>query len=108
MTPTKFMPTFPCFSIFDDEGRGPVIVETTDGAKALVVLTDEDLLKRYRLEHEETGPAIRYEFATQMGLFVDSLVVAGVVTEVAFDPGMGKATTVAAAELTKWLLEALK
>ena len=66
MTPTQFMPTFPCFSVFTEDCEGPYLVTAKGGAKALLVLTDEDLLQRLREQGEATGPTIRFEMAGQL------------------------------------------
>jgi len=80
-----FMPILPCFSILADDCRGPVIAETRAGNKGLVVLTDEDLLRRFREEHGVIGPTIRFEFVGQLAEYLDALPAD--VTHVAFDPG---------------------
>ena len=106
MTPTQFMPTFPCFSVFTDECRGPCLVRTSSGNNALLVLTDEDLLRRFREQEGATGPTIRFEMAGQLVLYLDALPQD--VTHIAFDPSVsGKAVTVLATELYQRLLRSL-
>jgi hypothetical protein len=104
MMTVQFMPTFPCFSILADDCRGPAIAETGGGNTGLIVLTDEDLLRRFREEHGAAGPTIRFEFAGQLALYLDALP--GDVKHVAFDPGK-RTTIVPAAELHRKLLERL-
>jgi len=106
MIPTQFMPMFPCFSVFTDECRGPYLVKTESGSKALLVLTDEDLLRRFREQERVVGPTIRFDMAAQLVLYLDALPQD--VTHVAFDPNAGgKAVTVLAAELYQRLLRSL-
>ena len=61
MTPTLFIPTFPCFCVFADDCKGPYLVETGGGNRALLVLTDDDLLRRFRETGEVAGPTIRFD-----------------------------------------------
>jgi hypothetical protein len=100
------MPAFPCFSVFTDECRGPYLVKTESGNNALLVLTDEDLLGRFRKQEGVTGPTIRFEMAGQLVLYLDALPQD--VTHIAFDPSVrGKAVTVLATELYQKLLQSL-
>jgi hypothetical protein len=102
MIPTQFVPTFPCFGLFAEDCRGPYLVKSASGI-ALLLLTDDDLLDRFRNENGAVGPVIRIDSAPQLILFLDSLPQN--VTHVAFDPNVaGKATTVVAGELYKKLL----
>ena len=106
MVGTQFMPTFPCFSVFADDCRGPYLVETQRGAKALLIVTDEDQLQRFRERGEAAGPTIRFEMAGQLALYLDALPKD--ITHVAFDPNMiRKAVTVAASELYLKLFRSL-
>lgn len=107
MIPTDFAPTYPCFGLFDDDCRGPYLVSTGSGSSALLILTDDDLLERFRKQTGSVGPAIRFDNAAQLVLFLDSLP--NTVTYIAFDPSVSaKAITVAATELYKKLLDSLK
>ena len=91
--PAQFAPTFPCFSVFDDTCKSPCFAAVSNQGKGLVVLTDEDLLDRYRRSNPEAiGPAIMIDSGPQMVLFLDSLPG---VTHIAFDPtAAGTAFTV--------------
>jgi len=107
MVRTQFMPTFPCFSVLADDCREPYLVETQSGAKALLVLTDEDQLQRFRERGETAGPTIRFEMAGQLALYLDALPKD--ITHIAFDPSViGKAVTVSASELYLKLLQSVK
>jgi hypothetical protein len=65
-----------------------------------MVLTDDDLVSRYRREHDANGPTVRFESAGQMVLYLSALPAN--VAHVAFDPA-GRATVVSVAELHKKL-----
>lgn len=82
--PSQFVLMFPCFAIMSENGRGAVIQELSDGRIALVLLSDEDLLRRYRVEHQFVGPTIRFEFTPQLVLYLDTLPPE--VTHVIVDP----------------------
>ena len=71
MTPTKFMPNLPCYSIFDPDTKGPHTIPHA-GSKAIVVLTDSDLLARYRDESEQEGVAFLFDDFLRMTKFLDS------------------------------------
>jgi hypothetical protein len=83
-TPTGFAPTFPCFSVLDKTFRVPCCVKSISGV-GLVVLTDDDLLDRFRRNDAgAVGPVVRCDSAPQLLLYLDSLPEW--VTHVAFDP----------------------
>lgn len=105
MIPTQFLPTFPCFSVFADDCQRPYIVGTPS-AMALLVLTDEDQLERFRRTSEAVGPTIRFDVPGQLVLYLDALPPN--ITHVAFDPSViDRAVVVSARELVKRVLESL-
>jgi hypothetical protein len=104
MIPVKFQPIFPCFAMHSKDMNGPVLVKSASGI-ALVVLTDEDLLRQYQQENQ-TGPAIRFDNPAEFIAYFDSLPQD--VVNVAYDPGKpNKATIVAWAQLLESLLNSI-
>lgn len=99
MIPTKFEPHFPCYAVFSDDCRMPILMECTDGEKALAVFTDSDLLLRFReTDSGSVGPAIMFEKKEQVALYLSALP--SDVRHIAFDPEAktGRATFVSVPE----------
>ncbi len=99
-----FLPAYPCFSIFADACSGPVLSDTEKG-KALLVLTNEALLEKYREEGGINGPTIRFDSARQLVCYLD--VLPSNVIYVAFDPN-GNGDVELAGELRKKLRASLE
>ncbi len=83
--PAKFMLMFPCFAIMTPSGKGAVVQHLEGGRTGLVLLSDEDLLLRYRREHGLSGPTIRFDHAAQVALYLEGLPPE--ITHVILDPG---------------------
>jgi hypothetical protein len=97
MTPTQFMPSFPCYAIFADDCLGPYLLDATS-KRTMLVLTDRDLLQQFRATGGSAGPTIEFDSAMQLALYISALP--GAVTHIAFDPtGTGSAVIVEAKEL---------
>jgi hypothetical protein len=72
-----------------------------DGRVALVLLTDDDLLQRYRREHGFVGPTIRFENAPQLTLYLNSIPQN--ITHITIDPSTESTFTASIADLTQKL-----
>ncbi len=106
MTPVKFAPTFPCFSILANDCSNPFTV-TANGKLALAVFKSEEDLKNFRANGEAMGPTIHFDFPESLALYIDSLPQN--VTMIAFHSGQsGQVVYVPAGELYGKLLERTK
>src|SRR5580704_14337210 len=88
LPPDQFMLVFPCFALMSKSCRGGVIDQLDYGGIALIVFSDEDLVRDYRAKNGSVGPTIKFDFAEQLGLFLHSL--RDEVTHVSLDPSEGK------------------
>lgn len=79
-----FLLMFPCFAIQNAEGTGAVVQQADDGSIGLVVLSDDDLLAKYRHKHGFAGQTIRFDSAEQLALYLSS--ASRSITGVAIDP----------------------
>lgn len=82
---SQYCVPFPCYALLRPVGMEFVTESANDGTEAVVVLTDDDLLRRYR-NRRATGPTLPVALATPDDL---SVFVAGLpaeVTHVTFDP----------------------
>jgi hypothetical protein len=102
----QFLIMFPCFTVMNRECTSGVLVPQEDRQIACVILTDEDLLRRFRVQHRFGGPTIRFEFEFQLFLYLRSLPPS--VTSVAFDPGKTSAVTYPLVRLKRFLWEKVK
>ncbi|MGA2067442.1 MAG: hypothetical protein ABSG86_20900 [Thermoguttaceae bacterium] len=82
---SQFMVMFPCYTIASRSGQGVVTQPTEDGDQSVVLLTDEDLLQRYREEHALPGATITFNNAVEL-LFFFRTALANNATHVTIDP----------------------
>jgi hypothetical protein len=101
-----FLIMFPCFAIMNKKCTGGVVLPQPDGQIAIVILTDEALLKAYRVEHKLIGPTVRFEFAFQLWLYLCSLPPS--ITLVAFDPGKASFVAYPIAKLKAFLWQRIE
>jgi hypothetical protein len=102
----RFVLTFPCFTIMNTNGKGGVVLPQDDGNIACIILTDEDLLQRFREEHGLHGSPLRFEHYGQLFLFLRTLPPS--VTLIAFDPGKAAATVYPVERLKRFLRNKIK
>lgn len=82
---SQFCVSFPCYALLRANGHGFVTEPANDGTQALVVLTDDDVLRLYRARRS-TGRCVPVILSDADEL---SALVAGLpagVTHVTFDP----------------------
>ena len=82
---------FPCFVIMDKNCKGSVVQPMDDGQIAVVILTSEERLRQYRVEHKCLGPTIRFEFDFQLYYYLRS--VPALITQIMIDPEKNQAMT---------------
>lgn len=76
---------FPCFALVRNLRRGCVAECANDGTLSLVVLTDEDLLRRYRKQKvARTAVPYRFDSPEELRAFLRALPAQ--ITHVTFDP----------------------
>ena len=80
----QYMIMFPCYTLASQSGQGVVIQPMDDGHIAIVLLTDEDLLQRYREANNLQGATITFNNAFELLAFCDDLPQN--VTHVTIDP----------------------
>jgi hypothetical protein len=80
-----FLLRFPCFTIQNTAGTGPVVQTFDRGDVAMVLLDDEDLVTRFREEHGLGGDTIQFNDKGHLAAYLSTLPP--VITAVAFDPG---------------------
>jgi hypothetical protein len=80
----RFLLLYPCYAIMSRDCRGGVVIDG-GGRTALVLLTDEDLLRSFRAQHGHSGPTIRFDWDHELWLYLHALPPE--VTHVALDPG---------------------
>lgn len=98
-----YLLVFPCFAIMSSDCRGGVILELTDGTAAAVLLSDEDLLDRYRIEHKLVGPTVRFDHAGQLALYLN--MTPQRLSCVAIDPSPAEPTIVSKADVIRRAME---
>ncbi|MGL6096709.1 MAG: hypothetical protein ACRC7O_13045, partial [Fimbriiglobus sp.] len=76
---------FPCYALLKPNGGGFVAEGAADGSAALVVLTDDDLMRRYRRTRRGRGAApVTLAAPDDLATLVAGLPRA--ITHVTFDP----------------------
>ena len=81
----EFFLPFPCFALAHKGGRGFVVEPAADGTAALVVLTDADLLRRYKAPRRGAKlVSVRLNGPADLRAVVMGLPAA--VSHVTFDP----------------------
>lgn len=81
----RFHIHFPCHALLTDDLSRFVTEPAGDGTNALVLLTDDDLLRRYREAKEVVGTPVEIPDAPALGRLIRQLP-ADDVTHVTFDP----------------------
>ena len=97
---------FPCFAVMDKACKGGVVLPQEDGQIACVILTEQDLLRDFRVKYKFPGPTIRFEFEFQLFLYLRALPSS--VTLVAFDPGKARVAVYPLGRLRRFLWEKIK
>lgn len=81
---SQFYVHFPCYAVLSEDGRGFLAESAVDGSTALVLLTDDDLIRRYRESRGTMGVAVPVADAKQLRRVLKALPRH--VTHVTFDP----------------------
>ena len=81
---SQFYVHFPCYALLSEDGRGFLAETAADGSTALVLLTDDDLIRRYRDARKTVGVAVPVADAKQLRRVLKALP--GHVSHVTFDP----------------------
>src|SRR5207253_2696083 len=81
---SQFYVHFPCHALLSEDGRGFLAETAADGSTALVLLTDDDLIRRYRDARATVGVAVPVADARQLRRVLKA--VPAHVTHVTFDP----------------------
>jgi hypothetical protein len=86
----QFLMVFPAYAI-RDRNDFHYIATPSESTPAIVILTDDDLLDRYRADHGLIGAGVPFYSAPELALFLDLLPRH--VTRIAIDPGTKKMFT---------------
>jgi hypothetical protein len=81
----RFHVHFPCYALLADDAERFVTEPADDGTAALVLLTDDDLLRRYRDRRGVVGLPVEIPDPGHLGRLLRALP-ADDVTHVTFDP----------------------
>ena len=88
MTATEeFELVFPCFAINE---KGPIVRQFDDGRVALVILTDNDLLERYRQDNNLAGETIQFDNERQLVQYL--MKVPNAIAYITVDPAQSTFT----------------
>ena len=80
-----FVLVFPCYAIESESCSGPFVRRFDDGRIAIILLTDDDLLERYRRQHGLHGATIQFDDEPQLVLYLDDMPTN--ITHIIIDPG---------------------
>lgn len=81
---SQFYVHFPCYALLSEDGRGFLAEAVGDGTAALILLTDDDMIRRYRESRGTVGVPVRVGDARHLRRVLKA-VPAGL-THVTFDP----------------------
>lgn len=84
----RFHIHFPCYALLTDDLSRFVTEPAADGTAALVLLTDDDLLRRYRQARGRVGLPVEVADAPALARLL-RVLPADDVTHVTFDPAAG-------------------
>jgi hypothetical protein len=95
------MVVFPCFAVMSESCVGGVVQPLDGEGIAIILLTDEDLLRDFRVKSEKFGPTIRFEFSVQLLMYLQSLP--DQISHVLIDPSQGQPKLFSRADVIKAL-----
>ena len=81
---SQFYVHFPCYALLSEDGRGLLAEPAQDGTTSLVLLTDDDLIRRYRDSRKTVGVPYAVPDAAHLRKLLRAMPKS--VTHVTFDP----------------------
>lgn len=81
---SQFYVHFPCYALLSEDGRGLLAESVGDGSTALVLLTDDDMIRRYRDARNTVGVPVEVSDARHLRRVLKAMPAG--VTHVTFDP----------------------
>jgi hypothetical protein len=101
----QFMVNWPCFAMMAEDCKGPFVQPISANGSpglALVILTDEDLLRKFRADGGHVSPTIRFELAGQLLFYLEALPEA--IGFVWLDPSASKPNVVSVGDVMRSLI----